>query len=309
MAQTSIEWLVQEIGKFNNGQPTEAMIMYAKKLHKKELGNAWDAALIENSKRGGNEVRTFDYFDDYYDETYGNKGSTVAKRLKEEMPKHIADEVDAYAEKIAHLEKFIIEETLKNYHIVDTNKMISSKINTWDDIFDNIESEMDCVVPLKVANYLEKHYRKPTPLQTDENGKPLTYWGGLDKKPQTLTSLWGLMKDRTCTNSCSVVCGECQILNISEDCEEVKNWDSFVEQKNKELYYQKQIMNPYSSDSQSYTAYEKGFIEGFEKAKETLYTEEQMVQAIKSFITYKAVSDRDVWDKDIYLYIQSLKRD
>jgi hypothetical protein len=47
--------------------------------------------------------------------------------------------------------------------------------------------------------------------QTDENGKPLTYWGGLDKKPQTLTSLWGLMKDRTCTNSCSVVCGECQI--------------------------------------------------------------------------------------------------
>jgi hypothetical protein len=54
------------------------------------------------------------------------------------------------------------------------------KINTWDDIFDNIESEMDCVVPLKVANYLEKHYRKPTSLQTDENGKPLTYWGGVD---------------------------------------------------------------------------------------------------------------------------------
>jgi len=33
--------------------------------------------------------------------------------------------------------------------------------------------------------------------QTDENGRPLTYWGGL--------------KDRTCTNSCSVVCGECQL--------------------------------------------------------------------------------------------------
>jgi len=53
-------------------------------------------------------------------------------------------------------------------------------INTWDDIFDNIESEMDCVVPLKVVKYLEKHYMKPTPLQTDENGKPLTYWGGVD---------------------------------------------------------------------------------------------------------------------------------
>jgi hypothetical protein len=39
-----------------------------------------------------------------------------------------------------------------------------NKINTWDDIFDNIESEMDCVVPLKVVNYLEKYYRKPIPL-------------------------------------------------------------------------------------------------------------------------------------------------
>lgn len=56
------------------------------------------------------------------------------------------------------------------------------KINTWDDIFDNIESEMDCVVPLKVVNYLEKNYIKPTPLQTDENGKPLKYWGGLAKE-------------------------------------------------------------------------------------------------------------------------------
>lgn len=33
----------------------------------------------------------------------------------------------------------------------------------------------------------------------------------LNLKTQTLTSLWGLMKDRTCTNSCSVVCGECQL--------------------------------------------------------------------------------------------------
>ena len=37
---------------------------------------------------------------------------------------------------------------------------------------------------------------------TDENGKPLTYWGGL--------------KDRTCTNSCSVVCGECQLPTSSQ---------------------------------------------------------------------------------------------
>lgn len=45
------------------------------------------------------------------------------------------------------------------------------------------------------------------------------------------------------------------------------------------------------------------------KTIENLYTEEQMVQAIKFFITYKVIADREVWDKDIYLYIQSLKKD
>jgi hypothetical protein len=39
---TSIEWLLQEMGKFNNNQPTEAMIMYAKKLHEQELYDAYE---------------------------------------------------------------------------------------------------------------------------------------------------------------------------------------------------------------------------------------------------------------------------
>ena len=41
------------------------------------------------------------------------------------------------------------------------------------------------------------------------------------------------------------------------------------EDSNKELYFQKQVMNPYTTGGQSYTAYEKGFIEGWSKAKET----------------------------------------
>jgi hypothetical protein len=36
----------------------------------------------------------------------------------------------------------------------------------------------------------------------------------------------------------------------------------------KDLFYRKQVMNPYSTESQSYTAYEKGFIEGYNTAKE-----------------------------------------
>ena len=37
----------------------------------------------------------------------------------------------------------------------------------------------------------------------------------------------------------------------------------------KELFYQKQIMNPYHTGENAYTAYEKGFIEGWYKAKQT----------------------------------------
>lgn len=65
---TAVNWLLEELKKVHH--PTEAMITYAKKLEREQHGKTWDAALIENSKRGGNEVRTFDYFDDYYDETY-----------------------------------------------------------------------------------------------------------------------------------------------------------------------------------------------------------------------------------------------
>jgi hypothetical protein len=49
----------------------------------------------------------------------------------------------------------------------------------------------------------------------------------------------------------------------------------------KELFYQKQVMNPYPSESQSYTSYEKGFVEGYNKAKETFYTEEDMKKAFR----------------------------
>ena len=65
---TAVNWLIEELKKVHH--PTEAMIIYAKKLEREQHGKTWNAALIENSKRGGNEVRTFDYFDDYYDETY-----------------------------------------------------------------------------------------------------------------------------------------------------------------------------------------------------------------------------------------------
>ena len=46
-------------------------------------------------------------------EKISDRRSYIAKRLVKEMPRHIADMVDTYAEKIAYLEKFIIDEILK----------------------------------------------------------------------------------------------------------------------------------------------------------------------------------------------------
>jgi hypothetical protein len=66
---TSIDWLLQEIGKLNNGQPTEAMITYAKRLHRQEHSKTWDESMRNLDVRGGNIVRAWDDFDEYYEKT------------------------------------------------------------------------------------------------------------------------------------------------------------------------------------------------------------------------------------------------
>ena len=111
--QTAVELLIEQITstyrihlsdwEFPNKE-------YWIEMEKQQIIDAYqsgdgDAYNLDATKQWGEE---------YYNETYGSKGSVVAKRLKEEMPKHIADYVDAYAEQIANLEKSIIDEQLKN---------------------------------------------------------------------------------------------------------------------------------------------------------------------------------------------------
>ena len=133
--------------------------------------------------------------------------------------------------------------------------------------------------------------------QTDEKGQPLTYWGGLADSKIIHKS------DRTCTNNCKVVCGECQLpsdilknvisyqsdwieepLNcfgedFGQDCEAVKNWDSFVEQKNIQLEVNKLAEEVYGKGVKE--DYEEGFVDGYNKAKKTLYTKEQLMEVIE----------------------------
>ena len=48
---TEVEWLLQEMGKLSNGQPTEAMILYAKKLERQQREDAF--------KEGGEAVSDY----------------------------------------------------------------------------------------------------------------------------------------------------------------------------------------------------------------------------------------------------------
>lgn len=74
MAQTSIEWFLSELEKVNY-HPTEAMVMYAKKLQRQEHSKTWDSALDKYEVRAGNYMRAYEDFDDYYQETFVSKGS------------------------------------------------------------------------------------------------------------------------------------------------------------------------------------------------------------------------------------------
>ena len=77
---TSIEWLLSELEKVNY-HPTEAMIMYAKKLHKKEIENAYCAGEDNIDNDGCTIIR--DNEETYYNETFVSKGSDEV-----ELPKH-----------------------------------------------------------------------------------------------------------------------------------------------------------------------------------------------------------------------------
>jgi len=63
---TAVEWLLQELEKVNY-HPTEAMIMYAKKLEKQQI--------IDAAERW----KGTNFAEKYYEETYGSKRSDETK--------------------------------------------------------------------------------------------------------------------------------------------------------------------------------------------------------------------------------------
>lgn len=95
-----------------------------------------------------------------------------------------------------------------------------------------------------------------------------------------------------CDDECCTSQDSCNIDNeeleypVSADCEEVKNWDSFVEQKNSELNIDKlaesyAVMAEDVSGKLGKYLVKSCYIDGYKKAKETLYTKEQVMDAIR----------------------------
>jgi hypothetical protein len=98
-----------------------------------------------------------------------------------------------------------------------------------------------------------------------------------------------------------------------ENCDEIFG----VVDVKKNLYYHKQVMNPYTTGEQSYTAYEKGFTEGFNKAMELnatkQFTRDDVISAIvhHTYLLHndgKGYEDGDDNDDRIDYVIAALKK-
>ena len=79
--QTSVEWLVcqlqetrdwQRVINEANQSPTSVrnVLQQAKEMEKEQHATTWDKAMDNLDARGGNIVRAWVDFDDYYNETY-----------------------------------------------------------------------------------------------------------------------------------------------------------------------------------------------------------------------------------------------
>jgi hypothetical protein len=80
---SSVEWLSNQAyvlfeqyseGKFDRITLNKLMLQAtekAKEMHKQEHATTWDKAMDNLDARGGNMVRTWVDFDDYYNEIYG----------------------------------------------------------------------------------------------------------------------------------------------------------------------------------------------------------------------------------------------
>jgi hypothetical protein len=70
--QTAVEWLFGQIpGACKSSKGAHDALEQAKEMEKGQHATTWDTAMDNLDARGGNIVRAYVDFDDYYNETYG----------------------------------------------------------------------------------------------------------------------------------------------------------------------------------------------------------------------------------------------
>ena len=87
--QSSIEWysvkrdvleIEVRLGKLSANEYAEELAkaeQQAKAMQKQQHGKTWDDAMESMKARGGNDMRAYTDFDDYYAETYGGKNEQL----------------------------------------------------------------------------------------------------------------------------------------------------------------------------------------------------------------------------------------
>ena len=72
MKQTAVEWVVKQL---LNAEPNvlewQKYLIEGKAMEKEQHGHTWDIALLQKDLRGGNVMRAWEDFDEYYQEHYG----------------------------------------------------------------------------------------------------------------------------------------------------------------------------------------------------------------------------------------------
>jgi hypothetical protein len=70
--QTAVEWLFGQIpGACKSSKGAHDALEQAKEMEKQQHATTWDKSMDNLDARGGNIVRAWVDFDDYYNETYG----------------------------------------------------------------------------------------------------------------------------------------------------------------------------------------------------------------------------------------------
>ena len=127
---TAVEWLIEELKKVHH--PTEAMIMYAKKLEKQQIIDAWWNG---HDTRDNSLIHPSEDCNGYYNETYGSKGSDETKVVEFD---HLKKEVTSSQTEIS--EHRFTEKDIRFAYMQGYNRGVDGNSNHMESYIEHLKS-------------------------------------------------------------------------------------------------------------------------------------------------------------------------